>query len=966
MTARRPLSIPSPRLRRALFAAQEERLLAAAVARGLLTAEQEAKALSPAVRAAGPPHAFVIQQGWLSQTLFDEIEQGFDCEDFASAALNPPLLPDLVRDKVGVPGREVDEFILVDILGEGGTGEVWRAWDRGLGRFVALKRPRQAISQRDDLDRLQREVLAAARLSHPNIVAIYRVGLSDDRPYMVMPLITGRTLADVPLPLRQALDAARTIALALDYAHQQGLIHRDVKPGNLMVDEDGHIWLLDFGLAHARTLDARAATRTGVALGTAAYMSPEQAAGDPRSRDPATDIYGLGATLYQLATGSPPFDGDSFASIVAQVQNSKPVPPRRRVPAISRDLDTVILTAMARDPRDRYPSAMALAEDLGRVLADEPIVARPLGFAGRLWRRVRKHPRTAAAALAIVLASSAGGSFALGRMQAEREASLQMLRQVARMSVTAALRLRRAGDQEGMRHLLPAVEAAHERSLARGGGQAEIAYLMGRMHRTLLDDDRALTFQEAALTADPNYAPAIYERLLLLSRLYDQRLQRAQGLERPGGGPSGRATDLPQTIANTPRPAAVRETSLNALLQIIISDARRLSDGAVGPVQWLTARGLLAYHEGAFGDAEAHFREALVRDPELDEAWEGLGLAIETTGPLSRAADLYSEALFKDGGYLPLLVGRCRAQVELGKFADAIKDAEAVLKAKPDLIAAQMCRARARTYAGHERMMAGSDPTALFDAGDQDFQAVLRRDGLQWGAAWGRATVNRYRALYLMREGRDPIATLNTAEAEFSRSLASVRMNAALWAGRGRTRVLRARSIAAMGGDPWQDFADAETDLRQSIAQTQDGGTWAWLGDLFAHRGRIRLLRGQDPSADFVAAEDAFTHSLSFAGAVWDYYGRGVLRSYRGLALAQNGGNPLEIWTQALRDLDEAVGRDGHNADFLTARAQLFLFLAQHRKTAADRQAAAKDLGKALAANPRHRAARELRALHKR
>jgi len=258
--------------------------------------------------------------------------------------------------------------------------------------------------------------------------------------------------------------------------------------------------------------------------------------------------------------------------------------------------------------------------------------------------------------------------------------------------------------------------------------------------------------------------------------------------------------------------------------------------------------------------------------------------------------------------------------------------------------------------------VAGQDPTTPFDMAQLDFAEVLHRDGLQWGAAWGRATSQRYRAYYLLRVGRDPVPALDAAETDFTLALASASTNGAPWAGRGRTRGVRAWVRATTSGDPWRDFADGEADLRQATVRSHDTAPWEWLGDLLAHRGRARLLRGQDPAADFAAAEDSFARGIARSGSTWAYHFRGRLRTWRGDAEARAGRDPMDLWQQALRDLDQAVERDERNPDFLAVRAALRLTRARHMRSQADHLAAADDLRRALTLDPRHREARALAA----
>jgi tetratricopeptide (TPR) repeat protein len=288
-------------------------------------------------------------------------------------------------------------------LGRGGMGVVYRAWDPQLGREVALKvLLDQGSGSAEARERLLREAQVAARLSHPHIVPVYDTGEWMGQAYLAMQIVEGTTLDKAGLEPRALVAALRDAARALEHAHRQGIIHRDVKPANLMVDRSGHVWVTDFGLARRHDVPTHL-TLSGVILGTPAYMSPEQAQNEPL--DARSDIYALGATMYDLLTGTAPFLGADAISILLKVASQEPPTPRTHNPRLPRDLETVILKAMDRDPARRYASAGDLADDLQHFLEGEPVQARRHGFLTRAHRLARRHRWLApAAAVAFVAA----------------------------------------------------------------------------------------------------------------------------------------------------------------------------------------------------------------------------------------------------------------------------------------------------------------------------------------------------------------------------------------------------------------------------------------------------------------------------------------------------------------------------------------------------------------------------------
>src|SRR5262249_48628808 len=272
--------------------------------------------------------------------------------------------------------------------------------------------------------------------------------------------VEGRTLQQEPPPLRRAVEAVREAAVALHAAHEQGVVHRDLKPANLLLGRDGRIRVLDFGLARLSE-SGRGLSEQGVLSGTAAYRAREQALGGSSGVARTLDVYALGATLYHLATGRPPFEGSSFAETVHRVIHDDPARPKTLRPDLPADLETVLLKAMEKDPARRYPTALELADDLACVLADEPVRARPLSVFSRAARRIGRHPRTAPFAAIVILLAAV----ALFRARGERDASLATIRETARVSLQAALELRRAGANARMKEFLPRLETAYRQAL---------------------------------------------------------------------------------------------------------------------------------------------------------------------------------------------------------------------------------------------------------------------------------------------------------------------------------------------------------------------------------------------------------------------------------------------------------------------------------------------------------------------
>ncbi|MBS0514827.1 MAG: protein kinase [Proteobacteria bacterium] len=299
--------------------------------------------------------------------------------------------------------RHFGDYELVELIGEGGMGVVYRARQQGLDRDVALKLLAAGPwASHEFIERFRREAQNAARMQHPNIVPIYEVGSQDEMHYFSMRLIQGGSLAQLlreqgRLAPRRAAQLLRTVAEAVDYAHRLGVLHLDLKPANVLLDEDGVPHVADFGLA--RRLDTALVANHEEISGTPSYMAPEQAAPRTARITPATDIWGLGAIGYELVCGQPPFLAASPQETLKLVLKGNVDNPRRRAPGLPRDLEAIIGKCMLRDAPARYASARDLADDLGRFLDGRGVHARPLGAAPRLLRWARREPKLAATAL---------------------------------------------------------------------------------------------------------------------------------------------------------------------------------------------------------------------------------------------------------------------------------------------------------------------------------------------------------------------------------------------------------------------------------------------------------------------------------------------------------------------------------------------------------------------------------------
>ncbi|HEU4951410.1 MAG TPA: protein kinase, partial [Holophagaceae bacterium] len=672
-------------------------------------------------------------------------------------------------------------------------------------------------------------------------------------PYLVMPFVDGPTLRQAceELDLRGKVEVLLQTAEALHACHRAGIVHRDVKPGNVMLQrtEDGgwHAFLMDFGVA--RDLSDVSRTRSQAIMGTPMYLSPEQAQGQPGKVDRRSDVYALGTLLYECLTGAPPFVDESPLALLRRIAEDDPVPPSKRAPDIPADLQTIVLKALEKDPARRYDSARAFGEDLRRFLDGEPILARRPSLLYRARKRLRKN-RLVAALLAALLLAAGYGTFSSLRSRAQLRAAQQLAQEVERLDgrifqVRSLPRHDASGELKEIRQALARLQGETAQLGRWAQGPARLA--LGRGYLALGDLEKARTQLEAARRAaptDPDVAQALGATL---ARLYVGELEglRGQALEE-------RRREIDPTLK---RPAL-------ALLQ---EAQGRSGEGSA------YAQGLLALVQGDLDGALAKAAEAQVQQPWYPEPW-----LLEAEARKERAVaylganrrDLASVEMDREGACLAAAQDRARSAPE--PLVEEAQRRFALLSLKLDQ---------------------GQATAADRDWALEPVRLALDVDPGSWRALSFGTAIHRRWATRLIAEGRDPGAELDAAASDAENALSMRPDEATLWVNWATVLRNRAELTLAKGGDPEPFLARAEAGLQKALQQPRlHDYLYDGLGNIHALRAERQLLTGQDPTAEVNAAAQALEAASTLRPWVGHDFSEGA--AYQTLAR-------YKVWTGA-------------------------------------------------------------------
>ncbi len=809
-----------------------------------------------------------------------------------------PPAPELIE-----PGVRLGKYRLTREIARGGMGIVFEADDPELHRRVAVKILQEGSSGSQEVMRLHREAAIAAQLQHPNIVSIHEVSMvrsPKGRPFhfIAMEYIQGQTLAEVLRKegisqgekLRMVEDAARAVA----FAHSRGVIHRDLKPGNILVDNRDHVFLTDFGLARAESFTTRL-TRSKTIMGTPQYMAPEQVEGRVKDVDTRSDVYALGVILYETLVGTLPFTEENPAVLYHKIVHEDPPRPTKISRSIERDLEVICLKALEKDPHYRYENAEKFVEDLSRWRKGDAILARPPSIGYRLRKKFGKRKGVVTVTTLALITVLALGGYLIPKLKRESEKKVEAqqkaeisqsrmieeLQKRTKATLSAALALRRAGRVVEMAAFAVETEEACREVIAEVPQRPEPYYELGRMCRAMMIDDRALEFQQKALIQNPDFAPALYERMILHARLYRSRIRElvseawmAEGrrLLEQGQGNVAAGGEIPLPSRGK---LALQDPLASKIRHLIESDVRSL-EGAplIGKGELLSARGVLAWITNRREDARNALAEAISESNNLEEVYQAIATLELEAEQFEKAIEWWGEGIEADAGYLPHREGRGETYLQWGIV----------------------------------RASQGEDPTNQYEQAIEDYRRSIGL-GPDRGEGWfGRGVVRMTWAGFLEARGENSEALYQAALSDFDEASRRTPVPSALWLSRGLANFNWGASKQARGEDPGSYYSSAVEDFNRALKVNPNrDGIWYARGLARLNWGVYREEQNEDPVPLYQAAIEDLDEALSRnPGRVVAWIHRGLSYQNRATYEGSMGRDPASYYQKALRDFGQA------------------------------------------------------------
>lgn len=821
-----------------------------------------------------------------------------------------------------LPGS-IGRYEMGPLLGEGGMAEVYRAFDPTLNRHVALKFLRER--DREHLQRFLREARAQAQVGHDNICDVYETGIADGRPFIAMRFIDGATLLDAAarMSVDEKVAVLADVAEAVHAAHRTGLVHRDLKPNNIMVEsgpEGGwHPWVLDFGLARNSSVDTM--TTIGGVAGTPPYMAPEQARGDHPRIDRRTDVYSLGATLFDILSGRPPFVADSMVDVMLKVVSEEPPTLRSLVPSIPADLDTIVTKCLEKDPSRRYDSARALAEDLRRYLDGEPILARRTTLLRRWAMRARKHPTISAllAVAAVAVLASSAWAVTASMKSAERQQAAQRFGQeierieaVARYSSMLPLHdVQR--ERRWIRARIGRIEQEMQSMSRTSAGPAQ--YAIGRGFLALREWGPSRQHLEAAWTDDYRTPDVAYALGRVIGAQYQAELEDVE------------------RIANADARAARRRQVERQYRDAALEWLRKGT--AAGGDTPSYAEGLLALYEKRYDRALQSARDAYRETPWLHEAkklegdiWMARGQEQSNSGDadaavasLGRAGSAYREAEAIAASDETILLGDAEhwfrlMLIDIGRGADPLPSmsqglalAERASATNAGVEPSYRVQSVILQRYGDWQLTQGQSPIDTLNRAIALAKQAVAADAGSSGAhrALGNALFTRAR--YAMTHGEDAIPIYDQSIRSLRRSAELEPRNVHALMGLANSLRRKAEVVGSKGGNPTALLNESIVYYdRAAAADPSFANVLNDRGLAFMTRGEWEMENGIDPSASFEFTAQSLRQAIAINPKLSvALLNLGSTHLDRGNDAMRRGVDPRPIFEEAIAVYDAAL-----------------------------------------------------------
>jgi serine/threonine-protein kinase len=822
----------------------------------------------------------------------------------------------------GPPVKDWSRYEIVDFIGRGGMGDVFKARDPRLGRFVALKFLRRDTPE--IVHRFLREARVQARIDHDNVCQVYEVGEVEGHPYIAMQYIAGGSLKEISdlLTIPEKVGIMVDVADALHAAHQAGLIHRDIKPANILVERDGEggwrPYVVDFGIA--REVEGRDVTISGMVLGTPAFAAPEQVRGELDKLDRRTDIYSLGATMYWFLTDRAPYEG-GYPEVLAGITDREPIPPHRIRPEIGVDLETITLKCLEKDRDRRYPNARAVSEDLRRYLAGEPITARPATLGYKLGKKIRKHKGITAAAVAVLVVFAVVIGFAVrSNLMARKQAAIAQDLLIQANEIDDLARIAAMMPRHDLRHQesrissrMTQIEEQTTRlgRLAFGPGH----YALGRGYIALQRYDDAL--EHLRLAEESGYrSPAVsYALGLVLGKLYEGELRRANLLD------------------DEALRAAFREEIEERYREPAL--ARLRSSSEAQPEAAAYAEGLIAFYERRYDEALAKARAAFDQADWLYEAKKLEGDIYVELGAENRFRGRYDQAL-ADFGLAGEAYGAasdiarsdasiynadCARWIHVmdtevkreapaqATFDNALEACSRSLEVNPDRAAAHEVVSSLHWKWADVLNDRGEDPTVYLDRSVEAARHAIQIDpssALAHHTLGGALLVSGVRE---MGQGRDPRPTLERAVTSLRSAVDHDPRMVLAHDDLGYAWERIARYELTIGLDPRPSLDRAIDSFDRAIAVNPEyANPFNNKGIALWRRGYYELKTGLDPQQSLDEALDALSAATTLdPNYAYAYANQGLTYRTKALYLLELDENPTPWLEQARTNFSRAL-----------------------------------------------------------